>query len=92
MRSLCAAALVATLALCISGCKPGNKTKLVGHFTATLNIVTSSPLPDEPAGENYRAVIVASGGEPSYTWSASGLPIGWAMQPAAGLIYASAIM
>lgn len=45
-----------------------------------LTINTSS-LPAGEAGKSYSATLTASNGTPPYTWSASGLPSGFALAP-----------
>lgn len=60
-------------------------------FTVTINpalltITTSTQLPDGVLGSSYSYQLQATGGVPPYTWSASGLPAGLAIDPNAGTI------
>jgi heme exporter protein D len=54
-----------------------------------LTISTTSPLPSGTDGVAYAQQFNATGGAAPYTWSATGLPTGWAMN-ASGLLSASA--
>lgn len=51
-----------------------------------LTIDTASPLPDGTAGQAYSALIGASGGYGTYSWSATGLPQGLTINSASGTI------
>ena len=45
------------------------------HVSAILAITTTS-LPEAKVGDAYSATLAASGGQPPYTWGATGLPAG----------------
>ena len=51
-----------------------------------LTITTVSPLPGGTAGSAFSQTMVAVGGAPPYTWSATGLPTGLAINAATGII------
>jgi hypothetical protein len=53
-------------------------------------ITTSSPLPDAFAGLQYSQTLLASGGNPPYAWSVSGLPAGLTLNPSTGVISGTA--
>lgn len=54
-----------------------------------LSITTTSPLPDATAGAAYSTTVSATGGAQAYTWSASGLPAGWTLNAASGVLTAT---
>ncbi len=51
----------------------------------TLSITTAT-LPNAAIGISYSQTLVATGGAPAYTWSASGLPPGLTLDPATGIL------
>ena len=51
-----------------------------------LGITTTSPLPNGILGAAYSAAMVATGGSTPYTWTATGLPAGLAINPSSGVI------
>ncbi len=53
---------------------------------AKITITTGPTLPAGTAGSSYSVTLAATGGTPPYTWAASGLPGGLALDPATGTI------
>ena len=51
-----------------------------------LTITPTTKLPDGQVNVAYTAQVTPSGGTPSYTWSASGLPTGLTIDPGTGVI------
>jgi hypothetical protein len=51
-----------------------------------LSITTASPLPNGIHNTNYSTPVTANGGLTPYTWSASGLPRGFKIDPSSGTI------
>jgi hypothetical protein len=51
-----------------------------------LTISTTSPLPSGVVGAPYTVTLAATGGNPAYTWSATGLPTGLALNTSTGVI------
>ena len=49
-------------------------------------VITTASLPSLPAGSPYSATLVATGGTTPYTWSATGLPTGFSIDPSTGTI------
>ena len=54
--------------------------------STALTIVTTSPLPGGATGSGYSAQLNATGGTPTYSWSATGLPNGLTINSATGTI------
>jgi uncharacterized protein (TIGR03437 family) len=56
------------------------------NIAAPLSITTASPLPGGTQNLTYPPFLMqATGGNPPYTWTASGLPLGMTMSPVGGL-------
>jgi hypothetical protein len=56
-------------------------------FTIFSNLtITTASLPSGRVNAAYSATLAASGGLPPYTWSATGLPAGLALNPSTGAI------
>ncbi len=53
---------------------------------ATLGITTARQLPAATLNAPFSAAMAATGGAPPYSWSATGLPAGLAIDPASGVI------
>ena len=61
-------------------------------FTLTINplpVVTTTSLPPAASGASYSQTLAETGGTPSFTWQASGLP-GWLTLSAAGVLTGTA--
>ncbi len=60
------------------------------QFTLTVIppplVITTSSLPQAQVSVAYSFGMTASGGVPPYSWSATGLPAGLAIDPASGVI------
>ena len=59
------------------------------QFTVTIAaglVITTASLPSRPAGSPYSATLAATGGTTPYTWSATGLPTGFSIDPSTGAI------
>jgi len=64
---------------------------VVSSASSAPTITTSSPLPDAFAGSQYSQTLLASGGNPPYTWSVSpGMPAGLALDSKTGVISGTA--
>jgi len=64
----------------------GNRnSNIVTASTVPLSITTTN-LPNGTVNVSYNATVVASGGNPDYTWSATGLPSGLSINPSTGVI------
>ena len=57
---------------------------------AALGIITSRQLPDVGLSGGYLQVLTATGGVAPYTWSATGLPTGLALNASTGIISGTA--
>jgi hypothetical protein len=70
-----------------SASPPQTATAALGITIETQLRVTTSSLPVGVENVSYSAQLNASGGDPkSYSWSASGLPLGLTIDPLSGLI------
>jgi len=76
----------------LSGIGAGSPNRLLYSLVATgepepvpLSITTSA-LPDARVGAAYAATLSASGGSPSYSWSAASLPEGLGLDASSGVI------
>jgi uncharacterized protein (TIGR03437 family) len=69
----------------VTGAVPG-ATALVDVIGAPLSITSSGALGGFMPGQSVSASFGASGGNPPYTWSASGLPSGFTLNPASGAL------
>lgn len=68
----------------------GNATLSVTQSAAGMNVplsfATGQNLPQATAGLAYLANIVVSGGQPAYTWTATGLPAGLSLGQSTGTL------
>ncbi|MHB8681558.1 MAG: Ig domain-containing protein [Acidimicrobiales bacterium] len=55
-------------------------------ISGSLSITSPSPLAGATVGQPYSVTLTASGGSPPYTWSATGLPPGLAVNSSTGTI------
>ncbi|MET4578580.1 IPTL-CTERM sorting domain-containing protein [Ottowia thiooxydans] len=53
-----------------------NTADVTLQVTAATLAITTSSLPDASWGQPYTAALMSSGGTPTYSWTASGLPAG----------------
>ena len=69
---------------------PTHITKSTAPLTLTVGptlSITTTSLVNGIAGAPYSAPVAATGGTPNYTWSATNLPAGLTIDPAAGTIF-----
>lgn len=76
----------ASASLCAAVTTVGDTTSFNPATTTPPLLTTTSSLPAGAVGTPYEAQAQASGGEPPYEWSASGLPPGLSIDPATGEI------
>lgn len=76
----------ASASLCAAATSAGDITTFNPATTTPPLLITTDSLPAGAVGAPYEAEAQASGGEPSYEWSASGLPPGLSIDPASGEI------
>jgi hypothetical protein len=85
MRKLGPCLLVGALSI-VAGCSPGNQTPAGSSSPGSTLTVTTTSLPGGTVGAGYSSTVTASGGMAPYTYSASGLPGGLAINSSTGAI------
>lgn len=78
--------LIAGVLSIVAGCSPGTQTPTSPSSPGSNLTVTTTSLPNGTVGAAYSSPVTASGGTAPYTYSASGLPGGLAMNRASGAI------
>jgi hypothetical protein len=76
----------ASASLCAAAATSGDITTFDPSSVAETLLVTTSTLPAGAAGTPYEAEVQATGGIPTYRWSATGLPPGLSIDQASGRI------
>jgi hypothetical protein len=85
MRNLRTCLIAGALSI-VAGCSPGNQSPTSPSSPGSSLAVTTTSLPGGTVGAAYSSPVTASGGTAPYTYSASGLPGGLAINSSTGAI------